>query len=95
MSDIDIHNVIINGKTVLIDSLNGTSIFGTLYLNNINLNTIVEQAPPDLDEIKEIAANLKTIPIVYFNKITEDTQHVTGNVKFNNDTDAYTTVDIN
>lgn len=81
-------NVFINGKSVLIDSLHGTSIIGTLYLNNINVNTVLENAPTDLDELKEIAANLKTIPMTYFNKITEETQHVVGNVRFNNLTES-------
>jgi hypothetical protein len=77
-------NIEFKGDIITLDSLNGTNIMGTLYLNNINVNTVLENAPPNLDELKEIAANLINIPVVYFNKVTNNTQNVTGDVKFNN-----------
>ena len=77
-------NIDFKGDLITLDSLHGTNIMGTLYLNNINVNTVIENAPPNLDEIKEIAANLISVPTLYFNKVTNATQNVTGDVKFNN-----------
>ena len=77
-------NIEIKGGMITVNSLRGTNIMGTLYVNDKNINTIIDNAPPNLDEIREIAANLIDVPIIYFNKITEDKQNVTGNVKFNN-----------
>ena len=81
-------NIVIQGQNILIDSFSGTNIVGTLYLNNINVNKVLENTPTDLDELHEIAANLKTIPTVYFNKVADLTQNVVGNVIFNNLTDS-------
>jgi hypothetical protein len=38
--------------SILLYSLCGTNIMRTLHLNNININTVLLNIPPNLDELK-------------------------------------------
>jgi microcystin-dependent protein len=86
------------GQNITIDALNNvyisgevTQIKGTLMLGNINVNDVVSNAPPDLDTLREIAANITTtagnvaaITNSYLNKNTNTPQIVTANTAFSN-----------
>jgi hypothetical protein len=80
----------IKGDYVRISSRLDTQITGRVYLNNISLNDVVENAPPDLDTLREIAANITAMSVNIssgsvdsLSKTTTTPQTVVSNVTFN------------
>ena len=80
----------IKGDYVRISSRLDTQITGKVYLNNISLNDVVENAPPDLDTLREIAANITAMSVNIssgsvdsLSKTTTTPQTVVSNVTFN------------
>lgn len=88
---------IISGDFVKISSEYHTQITGKLYLNNINLNEVIENAPPNLDTIKEVAAGIMSTAVDiqgnYLNKNTNTQQIIQANVLITNNLQVNSALD--